>query len=135
MKGRGLTCWDILKRRLLWSVLCCCHVPMKPGSALGGLVLNCMEDLPSAPLALRLTMLTPMAPLEPPLLLPLETAMGLALLLWCWLEVMLLVEVVVGVLAVPLRVDSGALSLSGSLGAWLLLSSLLPLTSNPASSD
>lgn len=98
-------------------------------------MLNCMEDLPSAPLALRLTVLTPTAPLEPPLLLLLETAVGLALLLWSWLEVMLLVEVVVGVLAVPLRVDSGSLSLSGSLGAWLLLSSLLPLTSNPASSD
>lgn len=43
-----LTCWDILKRRLL-SVLCCVHVPMKPGSALAGLVLNCMELSPSPP--------------------------------------------------------------------------------------
>lgn len=30
-------------------MLCCVHVPMKPGSALAGLVLNCMELSPSPP--------------------------------------------------------------------------------------
>ncbi len=60
-----LTCWDILKRRLL-SVLCCVHVPMKPGSALAGLVLNCMELSPSPP--------PPLAPLLLLLLLLLALA-------------------------------------------------------------
>lgn len=105
-------------------MLCCCHVPMKPGcSALGGLVLNCMElsPAPSAPL---LTILMPPRPLLLLLLL---------LLLW------LLEEMLVETSAVPLgtiALAGGDLGGSGSvLGSGGTVSHSLPLTSNSASLD
>lgn len=106
-------------------MLCCCHVPMKPGcSALGGLVLNCMELSP-APSALLLTMLTPPRPLLPLPLVP--------LLLWL-LEGMLVQTPTVPV--GPLALAGGGLGGSGSvLGSSGTVSHSLPLTSNSASLD
>ena len=105
---------------------CCCHVPMKPGcSALGGLVLNCMELSP-APSALLLTMLMP----PRPLLLPLPLVVVLLLLL----EGMLVQtpEVPSG----PLALTGGGLGGSGSvLGSCGTVSHSLPLTSKSASLD
>lgn len=98
-------------------MLCCCHVPMKPGcSALGGLVLNCMElsPAPSAPL---LTMLKPPRTLLILLLGPQEG------------------EPAVPVARFPRAagdVDESGWSLLGSGGTALLS---LPLTSNSASLD
>lgn len=105
-------------------MLCCCHVPMKPGcSALGGLVLNCMELSP-APSALLLTML--MSPR--PLLLLL-----VLLLLWL-LEEMLLQTPTMAV--GPLALAGGGLGGSGSvLGSSGTVSHSLLLTSNSASLD
>lgn len=111
-------------------MLCCCHVPMKPGcSALGGLVLNCMELSP-APSALLLTMLMPPRPL---LLLLLLLVLLVLLLLWL-LEGMLVQTPVepVG----PLALAGGGLGGSGSvLGSCGTVSHSLPLTSNSASVD
>lgn len=106
-------------------MLCCCHVPMKPGcSALGGLVLNCMELSP-APSALLLTMLKPPRPLLPLPLVP--------LLLWL-LEGMLVQTPTVPV--GPLALAGGGLGGSGSvLGSSGTVSHSLPLTSNSASLD
>lgn len=106
-------------------MLCCCHVPMKPGcSALGGLVLNCMELSP-APSALLLTMLMSPRPLLLLLLL-------LALLLLWLLEGMQTPTMPVG----PLALAGGGLGGSGSvLGSCGTVSHSLPLTSNSASLD
>lgn len=107
-------------------MLCCCHVPMKPGcSALGGLVLNCMELSP-APSALLLTMLMPPRPLL--LLL-------LVLLLLLWLLEGMLVQTPAVPLG-PLALAEGGLGGSGSvLGSGGTVSHSLPLTSNSASLD
>lgn len=107
-------------------MLCCCHVPMKPGcSALGGLVLNCMELAP-APSALLLTMLTPPRPL---------LLLVVLLLLLLWLLEMMLVQMP-AVSVGPLALAGGGLGDSGSLlGFGGTVSHSLPLTSNSASLD
>lgn len=106
---------------------CCCHVPMKPGcSALGGLVLNCMELSP-APSALLLTMLMPPKPL---LLLVL-----LLLLLWALDGMLGQTPAVAGgpLLALAGGGPGGSGSALGSRGT--VSSHSLPLTSNSASLD
>lgn len=113
-------------------MLCCCHVPMKPGcSALGGLVLNCMELSP-APSALLLTTLMPPRPLLLLLLLLLE----LELLVWL-LEGMLVQTPAVSVVLLALAEGGGGgLGDSGSvLDSGGTVSHSLPLTSNSASLD
>lgn len=106
-------------------MLCCCHVPMKPGcSALGGLVLNCMELSP-APSVLLLMML--MSPRQ--LLLPL---LFLVLLLLWLLEGMHVQTMPVG----PSASAGGGLGVSGSvLVSCGTVSHSLPFTSNSASLD